>query len=199
MKDYTLLKNQVYLYLLAFYDDELMPSAVRLANEIGITRQTVGKRLKELKEEGYIVIEDKIVQVDNTYNLNKTKLKEFLRLYPNYTLKTLVNELLLEEEDLEWSELKISKKLKVSQKTLENEREKECDKCIVYGILSEGIIKYVGSTDNFELRKDQHMRKRPFLNASNFIVLREVDPKEKLKIEKEFIKMFNPEWNDMSK
>ena len=199
MKDYTLLKNQVYLYLLAFYDDELMPSAVRLANEIGITRQTVGKRLKELKEEGYIVIEDRIVQVDNTYNLNKTKLKEFLKLHPNYTLKALVSELLLEEEDLEWSELKISKKLKVSQKTLENESGKDCDKCIVYGILSEGIIKYVGSTDNFELRKDQHMRKRPFLNANNFIVLKEVEPKEKLKVEKEFIKIFNPEWNDMSK
>ena len=43
------------------------------------------------------------------------------------------------------------------------------------------------------------MRKRPFLNANNFIVLKEVEPKEKLKVEKEFIKIFNPEWNDMSK
>lgn len=199
MKEYTLLKNKVYLYLLAYYDDELMPSAVKLANEIGITRQTVSKKIKELKEEGYIVVEDKIVQVDNAYQLDKVKLKAFLRDCPNYTLELLVNTLLLKEEDLKWSEQKISKKLKVSMKTLENERDKDVINCIIYGILSEGIIKYVGSTDNFELRKEQHMRKRPFLNVNSFVILKEVPLKDKLKVEKEFIKAFDPEWNRLSK
>lgn len=197
MKKYELLKNKVYLYLLAFYDDEIVPSSVALAKNIGISRQTASKKMKDLQEEGLIVIEDKIIQVDNVFNIDIKKLRDILNNNPNYTLQTLVNELIA-VEDSKWSPRKISVYCNVSEKHLEQEENKD-DKCIIYGIMSEGVIKYVGSTDNFTERKDQHIRKRPFLNYNSFIVLKEVSPSERFQVEKEMIQTLKPEWNIMSK
>ena len=48
-----LLKDNVYLTLLAFYRNQKMPSYSELGRKIGLTRQTVSTRVKKL-------IQDKI-------------------------------------------------------------------------------------------------------------------------------------------
>jgi hypothetical protein len=40
--------------------------------------------------------------------------------------------------------------------------------------MSEGKIKYVGSSKNFYERIKQHIRKRPFLEEKDFVILKEV-------------------------
>ena len=52
-----LLKDNVYLTLLAFYRNQKMPSYSELGRKIGLTRQTVSTRVKKL-------IQDKIIELD---------------------------------------------------------------------------------------------------------------------------------------
>jgi predicted GIY-YIG superfamily endonuclease len=49
---------------------------------------------------------------------------------------------------------------------------------VVYGIISEGKIKYVGSTSRYEERIKEHIKKRPFLDSKDFIILKEIDDDE---------------------
>ena len=70
---------------------------------------------------------------------------------------------------------------------------------VVYGIISEGIIKYIGSTKNYEERKKQHILKRPFLTPSNFVILKQITENDRFTLERELIHIIQPEWNIMSK
>ena len=45
---YVLLKDKVYLMLLAFYNNKKMPTYEQLGQEIGLSRQTVSSRIKKL-------------------------------------------------------------------------------------------------------------------------------------------------------
>lgn len=72
---------------------------------------------------------------------------------------------------------------------------------VVYGIYSEGKIKYIGTTAHFEKRIKQHIAKRPYLTSNNFIILADSNniQIDKFKIENQLIDLLQPEWNIMGK
>jgi len=192
----TLIKNKVYLYLLAFYDGYPLPPSTVLAKQIGITRQTVSKRYKELKDTGIISITpSETITVKNEYNIDKNILKDFLQNNSNYTYESLLFVLNLPFN----SRKEIEEKYGISVKTLKNEESKDSNFCYIYGIVVNGELEYVGSTNNFEIRKKQHILRRPFLKDENFIILKKLSFQDKLDEEKLNIKLYNPEWNIISK
>ena len=63
---HELLKNNVYLTLLAFYNNKTMPTYVELGKISGITRQTAAKKVKELIDNNIIKVNtNNILSVDN--------------------------------------------------------------------------------------------------------------------------------------
>ncbi len=192
----TLIKNKVYLYLLAFYDGCHLPPSTVLARQIGITRQTVSKKYKELKDTEIITITpSETIIVKNEYNIDKNVLKNFLQNNSNYSYETLLSILKLPFNNRK----EIEEKYGISVKTLKNEETKDDNFCYIYGIVINGILEYVGSTNNLELRKKQHILRRPFLKDENFIILKKLSSQDKLDEEKLNIKLYNPEWNIVSK
>lgn len=65
---------------------------------------------------------------------------------------------------------------------------------IVYAIIQKQHIVYIGSTENIELRIQQHCQKRKFLTQRDFIILEEGFG-NRYQREKYYIRLFNPEWN----
>lgn len=84
----------------------------------------------------------------------------------------------------------LAKELEVSRSSLYLDTHK-----VIYAIISEGKIKYIGTTSHYEDRIAQHIKKRPFLTPSNFIIL--VDNVNKFDIELDLIHLLQPEWNQM--
>lgn len=192
----TLIKNKVYLYLLAFYDGCPLPPSTVLAKQIGITRQTVSKKYKELKDTEIITItSSETIIVKNEYNIDKNVLKNFLQNNSNYSYETLLSILKLPFNNRK----EIEERYGISVKTLKNEETKDDNFCYIYGIVINGVLEYVGSTNNLELRKKQHILRRPFLKDENFIILKKLSSQDKLDEEKLNIKLYNPEWNIVSK
>ena len=192
----TLIKNKVYLYLLAFYDGCPLPPSTVLAKQIGITRQTVSKKYKELKDTEIITITpSETIVVKNEYNIDKNVLKNFLQNNSNYSYESLLSILKLPFNNRK----EIEEKYGISVKTLKNEETKDDNFCYIYGIVINGVLEYVGSTNNLELRKKQHILRRPFLKDENFIILKKLSSQNKLDEEKLNIKLYNPEWNIVSK
>lgn len=192
----TLIKNKVYLYLLAFYDGCPLPPSTVLAKQIGITRQTVSKKYKELKDTEIITITpSETIIVKNEYNIDKNVLKNFLQNNSNYSYEALLSILKLPFNNRK----EIEEKYGISVKTLKNEETKDNNFCYIYGIVIDGVLEYVGSTNNLELRKKQHILRRPFLKDENFIILKKLSSQDKLDEEKLNIKLYNPEWNIVSK
>ena len=192
----TLIKNKVYLYLLAFYDGCPLPPSTVLAKQIGITRQTVSKKYKELKDTEIITITpSETIVVKNEYNIDKNVLKNFLQNNSNYSYEALLSILKLPFNNRK----EIEERYGISVKTLKNEETKDDNFCYIYGIVINGVLEYVGSTNNLELRKKQHILRRPFLKDENFIILKKLSSQDKLDEEKLNIKLYNPEWNIVSK
>lgn len=149
--------DSVYLLLLK-YDNQKMPSYTFIAKELGCTRQTVSKKVKNLIDQGLIKLsDDKIIKV-----------------------KKIEEEVIITEAENDNSEIILKE-------------------YVIYGIVSEGKLKYVGSTGCFKQRIYQHTSIRPFLTRNNFIILKIVSRKERYSKERELIKALSPEWNIMSK
>lgn len=186
----TLIKNKVYLYLLAFYDGCPLPPSTVLAKQIGITRQTVSKKYKELQENGILSFtKDKYIIIKNEYNINTIALKTFLQNNSNYTYESL-----LEATGLMLDTRKdIERTYGISVKTLKTDETKDNEYCYIYCIIVNGELEYIGSTNNFEFRKKQHILRRPFLKDENFIILKKLSFQDKLDEEKLNIKLYNPE------
>ena len=194
MQDTSILKNKVYLYLLTFYNGQSLPSYVTLSKETGLSRQTVSKKVKELIDNGIVIDKGSSIEVKNILDLDLERLRVIL--YQNsYGLDELFK---LAEGSEECNITEASKSLGISRASYHLERNKEED-CIIYGIISEGTLKYVGSTELYSERIAQHIRKRPFLKQENFCILKRVSFKDKLAFERSLIKTLNPEWNIMAK
>ena len=56
-KDYTILKDKVYLYLLAFYNNQPVPNFIKIGKEIGMTRQTISTHYSSLIQKNLISVE----------------------------------------------------------------------------------------------------------------------------------------------
>ena len=76
--DYSLLKNYVYLYLLAYYDGKQMPSYVELAKRLDIARQTASAKVRAMINDELVCINDGIIIVKNPLNIDVNKLIELL-------------------------------------------------------------------------------------------------------------------------
>ena len=73
--DYSLLKNKIYLMLLAYYNEKEFSSFVELGKLAGVSRQTASTKFKELQEKGIIELDDKdILSVKNILNIDIVKL-----------------------------------------------------------------------------------------------------------------------------
>lgn len=190
-----MLKNKPYLFLLAYYNEEKMPSYQTLGEKIGMSRQTVSKKIKELENDKYIEIDNEgYVFVDNSLNILEDELRIILEKN-NYKIEDIVK---LVEDSEKYTKTELARKLHMSRMALYQEETKP-DFCVVYGIISEGILKYIGSSDRYDERIKEHILKRPFLTRDNFCVLQMCSSKDMLNIEKRLIKTLQPEWNIMSK
>lgn len=189
MIDYSLLKNRVYLILLANYNQKKMPSFTELGKLTDLTRQTASTKTKELMEKGLILLDDNnIITVLNPLNIDKTNLISYLKITESFNPQELKEYLFGPSVETIKDQ---AKELKVSRSSLYLDNDG-----VVYGIVSEGKIKYIGTSAHFENRIQQHIKKRPFLKPSDFIILAE---NKSFNIEKELIHLLEPEWNIMSK
>lgn len=176
MEHKKLMKNKVYLYLLLLYNGKIMPGHSELGRRIGCTRQTVAKKIAELLDNNIINInEHKEVKVENVLNLNVYELKEVLKELGN---EVSDDEIFDKDKDKEIKEL------------LNKES-------VLYGIIVDGELKYVGCTDRYEDRMFEHIKKRNFLTKNNFVILNKENNRNKFAVEKELIHMLKPEWNLM--
>ena len=189
-----LLKDNVYLTLLAFYRNQKMPSYSELGRKIGLTRQTVSTRVKKL-------IQDKIIELDEDNNVivleeidvDKDLLRQILTETPNIDVVDLNFRLNGQLKEVD-SVYDLSDLIDVPTSTIYANKNSEC---VVYGIVSEGVVKYVGSTKHYQERIKEHILKRPFLTSNNFIILKRVELNERFSYEGVLIKILKPEWNIM--
>ena len=187
-KNHSLLKNKVYLYLLAFFNKEKMPSYTELGQRIGVTRQTVSTKVKDLiKKENIKINKDDIVEVKNTLDLDVDKLRKILITKPTVTPVEL-EQILFYNIDKN----QILKNLDISNGNYWDSLKSEV---VVYGIISEGVLKYVGCTKQYQVRIKQHMNKRPFLKIDNFVILKKVEENTQFDYERQLLHLLQPEWN----
>ena len=187
--NYILLKDKVYLMLLAFYNNKRMPTYEKLGQQIGLSRQTVSARIKKLIEEKIVIQdEEKIIMVNNPLNIDVDLLKDYLLEHNDDFNAIELNKILFE---VNMSKKEIGKQLQMSRGTTYKKRRQ-----VVYGITdNEGVLKYVGVTDYYDERVRQHIKKRPYLNQKNFIILLDDVGNSKYDIENILITMLKPEWN----
>lgn len=179
--DYSLLKNKLYLYLLANYNGAVKPSFVELSKKLDMTRQTISIHYKKLVSDGVVLEDGKKITVTNPLNISIVELRQALDsgVFDEKKFKQMI---LYQNARRAY--------------IIEDSSEFTPAGTIVYGIMSEGKIKYVGSSKNFYERIKQHIRKRPFLEEKDFVILKEVPyDQNRFNYELELIHLLQPEWN----
>ena len=187
--NYTLLRNKIYLTLLAYFNHGAMPSFTTLGKKAGMTRQTASVKVKELQENELIKIEDNILIVNNPLNIDERVLKDYLDNEEGFDPIELYNILF---DASGYSRKYIGEKLDMARQTIYNSNHP-----VVYGIIEDGVLKYVGSSAHYEQRINQHRRARPHLTEDNFIILVDNVGKNPFYIERQLIDILNPEWNEV--
>ena len=142
MKDYSLLLNQTYLYLKQHPANK--PNFSQIAKKIGITRQTIAKEYAKIKEEDWdkFDIKDFHEDIDNKYKRALKIISDLDNKYYNLT--------------------ELSEMLKTSPETLSDyystmeDKEEKCFSA-VYGCFYQGKLIYIGSTENYHKRVQQHL------------------------------------------
>lgn len=191
--NFELLKDRVYLTLLAFYNYDRIDSYEKLGQKCGISRQTASKKVKQLIDKELVSIDErKCIVVKNELDIDVRLLQKILNSDPNINAIELKEKLFSIKENI----IDIAEEFNVSRSTVYHYLSQDM---VVYGIVSEGMIKYIGSTKNYEERMKQHILKRPFLTPSNFIILKQITENDRFTLERELIHIIQPEWNIMSK
>ena len=191
--DYSLLKNKIYLTLLAYYNNEKIPSFVKLGNKVGVTRQTASSRVKELTTSKLVVVDDNNnIFVENPLNIDVKKLRCYLDATTDFDPVELKILLFPPLEGEEVIKTKLAQDLGISRASLYLDKHS-----VVYAICSEGRIKYIGTTKHYEDRIAQHIKNRPFLTPANFIILVDDVSKNGFNIELDLIHLLKPEWNEV--
>lgn len=191
--NFELLKDRVYLTLLAFYNYDRIDSYEKLGQKCGISRQTASKKVKQLIDKELVSIDErKYIVVKNELDIDVRLLQKILNSDPNINAIELKEKLFSIKENI----INIAEEFNVSRSTVYHYLSQDM---VVYGIVSEGMIKYIGSTKNYEERMKQHILKRPFLTPSNFIILKQITENDRFTLERELIHIIQPEWNIMSR
>ena len=173
IQDYSILKDKIYIWLLVYYNNKKIPNNTALGREIGANRTTVASHIKKLVEKDYLTItDDKIVLVNNFLNLDEVIIRDYLETTSSYS----------------------AVELGMCRESVYHEAHS-----VVYAIVYEGKIKYVGCSNRFEARRRQHKKKRPFLTDDNFVIMYDNVGKNLFAMERELIRILQPEWNIMSK
>lgn len=85
--------DKVYLLLRDKYNGKRMPTSVKMAEETGLSRQTVSRRLKKLIESKSIIEKDGLIFIPDIQIEEEDSLDEALKqlvhlLRPNWTIIT---------------------------------------------------------------------------------------------------------------
>jgi hypothetical protein len=197
-----LLKDEIYLYLLAFYNLHTRPTYVQLAEELKMTRQTISTKFKNLLNTNIILLKKEkgkqILVIKNPLEINVKKIREYFEQNNNYIANYqdfiyYINDYCYNNRK-QVNNRQIIKKLKMSKQTYYNHKE-----AILYGIIYENELKYIGQTYTYKHRIHQHISNRPFLSEENFIILKKDIQGDPHEIERYLIEVLNPEWNIMNK
>lgn len=189
--DYKLLKNKIYLTLLAYYNNKSLPSFIQLGKQVGVSRQTASTKYKELVNDNLLSIdENNILVVNNILNINVEVLKEYLDTSMDNFDPIQLKYVLFNDNTV--TKTQLAKEMGISRASLYLDNHS-----VVYGIQSEGKIKYIGTTSHYEDRIAQHIKKRPFLTPSNFLILADDVNVNKFNIELDLIHLLKPEWNEV--
>lgn len=144
MKEYALLTNSTYLYLIQ--NKGIKINFSQISRELGLNRKTIAKEYEELIQ--YHNWYD-CFDIKNFYNEEKNK---------NYRAYLILRDIRPDITAIE----EIANALGISAKTLYNlgltseKNESDSFGCI-YKIMYKNEIIYIGSTKNFEERKYQHL------------------------------------------
>ena len=167
-----------------------MPSFINLGKQVGVSRQTASTKTKELITNGLIVLDNEdVLTVKNSLNIDIEKLKQYLDTAIDFNAVDLKKWLFSSDEN---NIAKIARELKMSRSSMYLDKHS-----VVYAIQSEGRIKYIGTTKHYEDRIQQHIKIRPFLTPSNFLILADNTAGNGFNIELELIHLLKPEWNEM--
>ena len=135
---------------------------------------------------------DNILTVDNVLNINIDILRKYLDTSMNNFNPIQLRYVLFDNTE-EITKTQLAKESDVSRASLYLDNH-----TVVYGIQSEGKIKYIGTTSHYEDRIAQHIKKRPFLTSSNFLILVDnIGSENKFDIELNLIHLLKPEWNEV--
>ena len=189
LQDYSILKDKIYIWLLVYYNNKKIPNNTALGREIGANRNTVASHIKKLVEKGYLTItEDKIVLVNNFLNLDEVIIRDYLETTSSYSAVDLYQRLMEDNEII--TKAQMAQELGMCRESVYHEAHS-----VVYAIVYEGKIRYVGCSNRFEARRRQHKEKRPFLTDDNFIIMYDNVGKNLFAMERELIRILQPEWN----
>ena len=136
MKDYKLLLNQTYLYLKQYPDKREKINFSKIANAVGLTRQTVSKEYSQIKEEDW----DRI-NIRNFYN-DKNKYERAMLI-------------LKDVEDNNYDLTQMAQMLGTSRSNISKYYNKEIYSA-VYACFYDNNLIYVGSTSDYLSRIQQH-------------------------------------------
>lgn len=153
MKDYSLLVNPVYLYILEHENEKINYS--KIAIELSLTRQTVAKYYQEIQEK-----EPLDITILNFHDeLKENKYMRALAILRdidknNYSMLDLVKILSVSKATLEKysSWMKVNYYRNNDELEIVNTSEKIELPSAVYGCFYDGQLIYIGSTYNFEER-----------------------------------------------
>ena len=180
MKEYKLLLNQTYLYVLQ--NQYQKPNFSEIAHQIGLTRQTVSRQYEEFKDLSPL----NYFNITNFYNEETNKYKRAILI-----LNDICDEQLTQDN--------IAQKLGISRATVNKAYNNIAVPCI-YAIKDKNQVVYIGSTADFETRKNIHMlniKNKAYSfcsqDATIEIIWQECKSKEeRLRLEAQLIRIFQP-------
>ena len=148
--------------------------------------------MKELIEKDLITIDElNILKVSNPLNIDKELLQDYLVKATEFNPIEL-KRVLFFKDGYTPSTIGIAKSLNMSKGTAYAKTHS-----VIYAIVVDGIVKYIGTSSRFEKRISEHIRNRSFLTKENFIILKDDVGKDSFFIENQLILLLQPEWNKM--
>ena len=204
---YCLLTNQTYLYLLQNKQEEV--NFVAIGKKLGLTRQTVSK---EYGEFSFIEGWDKLFDIKNFHVEEKSKYAQALKILKD--LRPEISSIAEAARILGVSRsILYDLNLDIFQNKIKKGEEKVAPIACVYTVKYKDEIIYIGTTQDFEKRKKQHLsaikKKETEKLLYKFCIENEIEEKDlviepffteeelcdRYTMENKLIKLVNPKCN----